>query len=216
MTTIEDKINLFSKIIYDKVNEEKEERLKAFSYDAEKKINIEKEKIEELRQSLQREVAKKSNIKANEIVARERLNKQRAVLLLKDKLINDALQGVKEKLAKFVCSAEYKQYFISVLKSTLKCIDKGSYYIIVLNRDYEKFKIEIEGIGREYSDLHVEIKVSEEDFIGGVILKDFEGKFKIDNSIYSKLQESKEMIGVKVMEMLALEWAQNLHRSTCL
>ena len=30
MTTIEDKINLFSKVIYDKVNDEKEEKLKAF------------------------------------------------------------------------------------------------------------------------------------------------------------------------------------------
>ena len=29
---------------------------------------------------------------------------------------------------------------------------------------------------------NVEIRISEEDFIGGIILKDFEGKFKIDNS----------------------------------
>ena len=59
MTTIEDKISLFSKIIYDKVNEEKEERLKAFSMEAEKRINMEKEKIEELRQ----ESSKRSNKK---------------------------------------------------------------------------------------------------------------------------------------------------------
>ena len=47
MTTIEDKISLFSKIIYDKVNEEKEERLKAFSLEAEKRLKVEKEKIQE-------------------------------------------------------------------------------------------------------------------------------------------------------------------------
>ncbi len=203
MTTIEDKISLFSKIIYDKVNEEKEERLKAFSYDAEKKINEEKEKIEEQRLSLQREVTKKFNIKANEIVAKERLNKQREVLFLKDKLIYDALEAVREKLAEFVCSEEYKSYFISVLQKTLKGIDKGNYYIIVLRRDYEKFQDEIEALGREYCDGNAEIRISEEDFIGGLILKDLEGKFKIDNSIYSKLQESKEIIGVRVMEMLA-------------
>ena len=72
---------------------------------------MEKEKIEELRRSLQREVSKKSNIKANEIVAKERLNKQREVLFLKDKLIKDALENVREKLVEFVCSEEYKPYF---------------------------------------------------------------------------------------------------------
>ena len=64
MTTIEDKISLFSKIIYDKVNEEKKERLEAFNKESEKKINLEKEKIEELKKLLQREVQKKSNIKS--------------------------------------------------------------------------------------------------------------------------------------------------------
>ena len=202
MTTIEDKISLFSKIIYDKVNKEKEERLEAFSLDAQKKIMLEKEKIEELRQSLQKEVLKKSNIKANGIVAKERLNKQREVLFLKDKLILEALGNVRERLVQFVSSKEYKAYFLSAIQKTLKEIDKGNYYIILLKTDYEKFQTEIQDILSEYCDLHVEMKISEEDIIGGHVLKDFEGKFKIDNSIYSALQDSKEIIGVRVMEML--------------
>ncbi len=203
MTTIEDKINLFSKIIYDKVNKEKEEKLEAFSFEAEKKINIEKEKIEELRRSIQREVTKKTNIKANGIVAKERLNKQREVLFLKDKLIIDALENVRVKLVQFVSCEEYKSYFISNLKKTLNAIDKGNYYILVLKRDYEKFQDEIGLILKEYSDHNFEIKISEQDFIGGHILKDFEGTFIINNSIYAALQDSKETIGVRVMEMLA-------------
>ncbi len=203
MTTIEDKISLFSKIIYDKVNEEKEEKLEAFSYDAEKKINVEREKIEELRKSLQREIVKKANVKANEIVAKERLNKQREMLFLKDKLIQDALENVREKLVGFVCSEGYRSYFVDTLKKTFQGIDKGSYYIILLKRDCEKFQSEIKVIQSEYCLGNIEIRISEEDFIGGVILKDFEGKFKIDNSIDSKLQESREVIGIRVMEMLA-------------
>lgn len=203
MTTIEDKINLFSKIIYDKVNKEKEEKLDAFSLEAEKKINIEKQNIEELRRIIQREVTKKTNIKANGIVAKERINKQREVLFLKDKLIMDALENVRVKLVQFVSCEGYKSYFISNLKKTLKAIDKGNYYIIVLKRDYKKFQSEIEIALREYGDYNFEIKISEQDFIGGHILKDFEGTFIINNSIYAALQESKEIIGVRVMEMLA-------------
>ncbi|MBK5242768.1 V-type ATP synthase subunit E [Clostridium sp.] len=203
MTTIEDKISLFSKIIYDKVNEEKNEKVEALNSEIEKKLDVEKEKIDELRRNLQIEVTKKSNSKANGIVAKERLNKHREILFLKDKLICDTLENVRKKLVQFVGLPEYKLYFINALQKTLKEIDKGNYYIVVLKRDNEKFNSDIQAVISEYHNLNVKILISEVDFIGGVVVKDFEGKFKIDNSIESKLQDSKELIGVRVMEMLA-------------
>ncbi|MCJ7688017.1 MAG: V-type ATP synthase subunit E [Clostridiaceae bacterium] len=203
MTTIEDKISLFSKIIYDKVNEEKNEKLEALNKEIEKKLDLEKEKIEGLRRNLKIEVTKKSNSKANSIVAKERLNKQREILFLKDKLIQGTLENVREKLIQFVDLPEYKLYFISALNKTLKEIDKGNYYVIVLKKDSEKFQGDIEAVLSEYHNLNIEIVISDVDFIGGVVVKDFEGKFKIDNSIESKLEDSKELIGVRVMEMLA-------------
>ena len=203
MTTIEDKISLFSKIIYDKVNEEKEERLEVFASVAQEKLDIERGKIEELMRSLQIEVSKKSNIKANVIIAKERVSKQREVLLLKDKLVKDALEDVRQKLVEFVSLPEYKPYFISALKKTFEGIDSGNYYLIVLKRDYERFQDDIEVLCLKYPQRNVDIVVSEVDFIGGLMLKDFEGKFKIDNSINSKLQDCKEVIGVRVMEVLA-------------
>ena len=202
MTTIEDKIGLFSKIIYDKVNEEKKERLEEFNLEAQKRINAEKEKIEELTRKLKLEVVKKANIKANGIVAKERLNKQREVLLLKEHLISDALDNVHERLMDFVNGDEYKAYFIRALQKTLEEIHNGNYYIIVIKRDYERFQSEIEDAVYEQSNRKLKLTISEKDFIGGVMLKDFAGTFKIDNSILSSLQESKEIIGVRVMEVL--------------
>jgi V/A-type H+/Na+-transporting ATPase subunit E len=203
MTTIEDKISLFSKIIYDKLNEEKEERLKAFNDEALKQIDTEKQNIEELRKNLQREAFKKANIKANEIVAKEKLNKQREVLALKGSLVKETLGKIKERLIVFVNTEEYKKYFLNRLQSILKEVEEGSYYAVVLSRDYERFKKEIEDIVNSYSNKKIEIKFSEEDFIGGIILKDLKGKFKIDHSLYSKLVDCEELLGVKVMEMLA-------------
>lgn len=214
MTTIEDKISLFSKIIYDKADEEKQERLKAFRLASEKRINGESSNIEELRGNLKREVIKKSNIKANGIVAIERLNKQREILCLKEKLIKEALENVKEKLIQFVSLPEYKSYFLNILENTLKEIDSGNYYIVLIKRDYEKFQREIGDVLNNYKDINAQVEISEGDFIGGIILKDFEGKFKIDNSLFSKLEGSKEIVGVRVMEMLSSKPSDNSHLST--
>jgi V/A-type H+-transporting ATPase subunit E len=203
MTTIEDKISLFSKIIYDKLNEEKEERLGVFNDEALKQINSERQNIEELKKNLQIEVFKKANIKANEIVAKEKLNKQREILALKGSIIKETLEEIKERLIVFVTTEEYKEYFLELFQSILKEVEEGSYYAVVLSRDYERFKKEIEDTVSLYSNNKIQIKFTEEDFIGGIILKDFQGKFKIDHSLYSKLLDCEELIGVKVMEMLA-------------
>lgn len=202
MTTIDDKINLFSKIIFDKVNEEKDEKLGEFNKEAHNKLEVEQAKISELKKNLQRDIVKKANIKANEIIAREKLNKQREILALKEALIKATLEEVKDKLLQFVSSKQYDGFFMASLEKALKEVEAGSYYIVLVERDYEKFKLDIEAIKAKYNNKTIEIKVSEEDFIGGVILLDTKGTFKVDNSLFAKLQESKELIGVKVMEML--------------
>lgn len=203
MTTIEDKISLFSKIIYDKLNEEKEERLKAFEEEALRKMNEEKEKIEELKKIALIDVTKKANIKANEIVAKEKLNKQREVLALKDNLVKFTIEEVKNKLKVYVKGEEYKKYFNNLLEKALKDIENGDYNIIVLKSDYDRFKNDIGTAISSYRDKKVNLSISEDDFIGGIILKDVQGRFKIDYSIAKKLEESEELVGVRVMEMLA-------------
>ncbi|MBU3194665.1 V-type ATP synthase subunit E [Clostridium algidicarnis] len=202
MTTIEDKISLFSKIIYEKLNEEKEEKLKAFNEEAELKINTEKEKISQIKKVSEREIIRKANVKASEIIAKENLNKQREMLRLKDDIIKTTIEEIKNKLLDFVNSKEYEDYLMSTVAKNLRLLSKGEYYLIVLDRDFNKYESQIKAILKDFLDKKIEIKVSKEDFIGGIMIKDFEGRFNIDNSISAKLEESKELIGIKVMEML--------------
>lgn len=203
MTTIEDKISLFSKIIYDKVNEEKEVKLREFNEESEKLINEEKARIEELRKNLKREVIKKSNIKANELVAKEKLNKQREVLALKDNLVQATLDEISKKLLSYVETKEYREFFIKSLEKTLNEVEDGNYYIVIMRQDEERFKNDIDAIRKMNPNKKITIELSSEDFIGGIILRDIEGTFKVDNTLRSKLYGSREAIGIKVMEMLA-------------
>lgn len=202
MTTIEDKISLFSKIIYEKLNEEKEEKVRMFNEEADIKINNEKEKLAEIKKISKREFIRKANVKSSEIIAKENLNKQREMLRLKDDIIKTTIAEIKDKLLDFVNSKEYEDYFINTVTKNLKLLNKGEYYLIVLARDLNKYESQIKAALESLIDKKVEIKVSKEDFIGGIMIKDFEGRFNIDNSISAKLEDSKELIGIKVMEML--------------
>lgn len=203
MTTIEDKISLFSKIIYDKVNEEKEAKLREFNEEYEKLVNEEKVRIEELRKNLKRDIIKKSNIKSNELVAKEKLNKQREVLALKDNLVQATLDEISKKLLSYVETKEYREFFIKSLEKTLNEVEDGNYYIVIMKNDEERFKNDIDVIRKKNPNKKITIELSSEDFIGGIILRDIEGTFKVDNTLRSKLYGSREAIGIKVMEMLA-------------
>lgn len=203
MTTIEDKISLFSKIIYDKVNEEKEAKLREFNEESERLVNEEKARIEELRKNLKREVIKKSNIKANELVAKEKLNKQREVLALKDNLVQATLDEVSKNLLSYVETKEYRNFFIKSLEKTLNEVEDGNYYVVIMKQDEDRFENDIDEIRRKNPNKKITIELSSEDFIGGIILRDIEGTFKVDNTLKSKLYGSREAIGIKVMEMLA-------------
>lgn len=203
MTTIEDKINLFSKILYEKVNEEKEERLKVFNQEAQKKLAEQRQKINESRKNLRIEFEKRYNIKANEIIAKEKLNKQRTILYVKDELIKDVLLQVRSKLTKFADSEGYREYLLSSFMKVMDNLEEGNYYLEITHKDYEKFEKDIKLIIGKYENKKMEIRISESDMIGGVIIKDFQSTFKVDNSLYCKLEESQEFAGIKVMEMLA-------------
>jgi len=203
MTTIEDKINLFSKILYEKVNEEKEERLKVFNQEAQKKLAEQRQKINESRKNLRIEFEKRYNIKANEIIAKEKLNKQRAILNVKDELIKDVLLQVRSKLTKFADSEGYREYLLSSFMKVMDNLEEGNYYLDITHKDYEKFEKDIKLIIGKYENKKMEIRISESDMIGGVIIKDFQSTFKVDSSLYCKLEDSQEFAGIKVMEMLA-------------
>ena len=203
MTTIEDKIKLFSKIVYDKIQKEEQGEIDKFIKEKEITIKNEKAKIQNEEDKVIKEIEKKAELKANEIVAKEKLIKQQELINLKENIIENIMTEIKDQLAEYTKTQQYFDYLKKEILNILNTLQPGEYYLFLTERDVNKYKDSLNPILSDYNGFNVLIKTSSVDLIGGFIIKNSNGKVRIDNSILEKLEENKESVGVKVMETVA-------------
>jgi len=202
MTTIEDKIKMFSKIVNDKIQEECEKEFQVFENEKEKILNEVLKKLEIKEKQALDEAFKRANFRANELLAKEKLEKQRALLSLKKQLFNELLEEVCERLKKYTEGEEYKEYLIYSIKASVDELEKGHYVVFMKSDDIEKYSKDIKESFDAFNGKNFEIREAEKEFIGGIIIEDKECRFRIDNSLNSRLQQLKPYIGEELMERL--------------
>lgn len=200
MTTIEDKIKLFSKIVYDKVHDEKQKDFDDFEKEKERIINDEKQKIENENKIILKETEKKAALKSNELIAKEKMKNQQCILKLRQQFIDDSMADLKKKVIKYTDDPAYKDFLLDSLENTLSKLDKGSYDLYATEKDICNYKDEIDEKIEGSPSIKCFIKQSEYDIIGGVLAVSRNGRIRIDNTLASKIEDAQEYIGIKLLQ----------------
>lgn len=203
MTTIEDKIKLFSKIVYDKIQKEEQGEIDKFIKEKESVIKDEKVKIQNEEEKVIKEIEKKAELKANEIIAKEKLIKQQALINLKESIIENIMAEIKDKLSDYTKTQQYFDYLKKEIEKVMDTLQPGEYSLFLTERDGDKYKDSLNEVISKHNGFNVSIKISSVNLIGGFIIENGSGKVRIDNSLLEKLEENKESVGVKVMETVA-------------
>lgn len=198
MVTIDDKLKLFSKIVFDKIDEEIKGDLKAFEKEKEEVLKKEKEKIDKDKKKTINIIERRSEIKAKEIVSKAQIQSQREILNLKEKMINDLLEELKSKLKEYSQTEEYKSYLYKEIDSAVKKYNEKEFIIYLTKNDYDRYKDELMNRLND----SVQIKESKDDIIGGFILQDKDMKFRVDNTLLSNIHHEREKVGIMVTEAL--------------
>lgn len=202
MTTIDDKIKLFSKIVNERIQQEKQAELDEFELQKKKAIEIKQHALEEKLKVVLHEASKKVQLKCNEIISKEKLEKQSAVLELKKTFISELTNEVRTKLAEFVKSNEYEDFLVDLTKKTICGIENGDYIIFISEEDKRSYGKRLESELKAFEGFNFTIENDHEDIIGGIIIQNVSGKFRINASLASKLEECEEIIGVKISEKI--------------
>lgn len=195
MVTIDDKINLFSKIIYDEVDEKINFELDKLKKVEAETMEKEEKEIERYKNKNTQDINKKSDSKYEKAILELRIREQQELLSLKENMIDEILYSLKKRLVDFTNSDEYVDYIKKYLDNTLKSIENNEGSIVYFNeKDKEIFKKIINKKDAEISD-------ETKDIIGGYILQDKNNKFRIDCSLDENVKECKEKIGISITEL---------------
>ena len=201
MILLENKIAIFNKIVFLKQKEECEKRIRE---EKEKADKILAEKIESLKEDEEAFVNRRvtlANRRGYELIAS--VEEQKRVLFLEEdeKLLNELLETLSQKLLEFTKTDEYVNIETENFKNILDEIDEKSIYLYVKNDENEKLIEKFKEIAKEKG---VELKIDElyEYHIGGFIISDMNRTYNINLSLKNKLEDMRYEIGSMLHEKL--------------
>ena len=199
MITIEDKLNVFAKIVMEKAQKDYDEKIEIAKKENFEKLYIEKDKIES-----EFLVRKDKKIKDAEIsqlrqIAKEEVAKKMELLIQREKILQDFYKELEKEANLFTQSGEYVAYLekeISGIIFDLKSEEKV--YIVLTKDDLQKYE---ELIINKFKD-KIELGIGESIMIGGAIGLSENRKIKVNKSLASKINKKKEAIAFQLLKEL--------------
>ncbi len=201
MILLENKIAIFNKIVFLKQKEECEKRIRE---EREKADKILAEKIESLKNDEEAFVNRRVTLakrRGYELIAS--VEEQKRVLFLEEdeKLLNELLETLSQKLLEFTKTDEYVNLETENFKNILDEIDEKSIYLYVKNNENERLIEKFKEIAKEKG---VDLIIDElfEYHIGGFIISDMDRTYNINLSLKNKLEDMRYDIGSMLHEKL--------------
>ncbi len=199
MITIEEKLKLFTKIVYDKVDKENQRIVENFNNDY---GNIIEEKKKEFTKEVNEiSLQSKKNIEKEKlhVISKARIEEKRIIMERKVEIYEETMQALIEYAKSFTETEEYKDNFFRDFKDAFLDMSEFSNVDIYLTqRDLLKFRNEIVSI---LKDKNIEFH-NDDEIVGGFIILDTKRNIKLDMSLLSRIQNSKDYIGQKLFEIL--------------
>ncbi|MEQ3347069.1 MAG: hypothetical protein ACLVK5_07750 [Peptoniphilus senegalensis] len=201
MILLENKIAIFNKIVFLKQKEECEKRIRE---EKEKAKKILAEKIESLKNDEEAFVDRRVTLakrRGYELIASVEEKKRVLFLEEDEKLLNELLDTLSQKLLAFTKTDEYVDLETENFKDILDEIDEKSIYLYVKKDENEKLIEKFKEIAKEKG---VELNIDElyEYHIGGFIISDLKRTYNINLSLKNKLEDMRYEIGSMLHEKL--------------
>lgn len=196
MVTIEQKLTLFSKLLNQEIKEETQKEQAALDKEYEHMIAENKYRIDNEAAEIIEHAKKRAEMKKVELISKSKLSSKKEYMVAVEEVIETFMEAMKDKIKTFVQTDEYKIYLNRLAQdvSALKT-DKNKLKVEVTAEDYKnKEVIEAALIKAGLDKKQLEFEVTNEEILGGFIIVDTLLNTKIDESMNTLLEESKDRI----------------------
>lgn len=196
MVTIEQKLTLFSKLLNQEIKEETQKEQEALDKEYERIIAENKYLIDKQAEQMVEHAKKRAETQKVELISKSRLSSKKEYLMTIEEIIESFMKDVKERIAAFVKTEAYKKYVEKLAEDVSEL--KGSQNKLIVEVTAEDYKrkafIEAALLKAGLPEEKIAFEVSKEEILGGFIIKDTILDTKIDESISTLLEESKDRI----------------------
>jgi vacuolar-type H+-ATPase subunit E/Vma4 len=208
-TTIEDKINLFANVIFERVEKQSEEKFAQARKQIEDNFSAEKEKIEAIARQVEEDKVKKSDTTCTQILSRARMEAKQSLFQKKEELLNRTIGTLRDHAREFVKAPEYESFLRKAICRTISGLAGEKLLLFSFTSDDLKNHADL--IRKTVVDCLADSSVvytlheAEYDIIGGCSCSN---ELMTKRSVYtmaSLLEDNRDRIGEIVMENLQVQ-----------
>ncbi|SHJ64926.1 V-type ATP synthase subunit E [Paramaledivibacter caminithermalis] len=205
MITVEEKLDVFTKLVLEKVQREYEEKKREIEEKNNKIIKEYRLEIDKKCHKTIENIVNRGKIEKNRLISKAKVEGKRIVLGKKEELLEKLIKNIEAKALQFTYEDDYKDYLKNNLYAILKNLEnKNSIILFFTERDRRRYDRNITDILKEKGFDIEKVKLEELDssLIGGVIGMDQEKTIKIDCCIKTQIYDNKELIGQMLYDEL--------------
>lgn len=145
--------------------------------------------------------AKRSiNKKSNDSISKAIMESKKALFQKREQIISSVFENVYKNVLDFTNSEKYKEFLFNKISAALSFVSDGE-KIIYINKSDEKF---LDEINKTFCSEKIKALISDNDFIGGCIVKNIDKNIIVDETISEKLNEQKGLFVEK--SGINIEW----------
>ena len=187
MENLTEKLNIFSELVLRDAALKRDELIVAVENERRERLNKkENEFLERAYEEIQSTIAKAKK-ESNSKLLRAELDAKKQLLIKREQIVDDVMDGAKQKLIEFKSSAEYEEWLKELINKAFAEVGEGAKTVYVAADDM-KLKSWIENIQNEIT---VE-PVENSDFIGGVRVYNTIRRVAVDYSFGEMLLEQRQ------------------------
>lgn len=190
MDNLKEKLNTFTSLVLDDAGTKRDEMMEKVQVKHDTMVNSkENEFLEEAYESIQHSIteAKKA---ANEKVLHVELEAKKHLLLTREHIINEVMDGAKDKLKAYTQTDAYGKWLLNKIEKAIFEVGKGP-KVVYISSDDLRFKEQIEALSDGTAQISVEA-ATEKDFIGGAKVFNPARRVSVDYSFKEMLAEEKK------------------------
>lgn len=190
MDNLKEKLNTFTSLVLDDAGTKRDEMMEKVQVKHDTMVNAkENEFLEEAYESIQHSIteAKKA---ANEKVLHVELEAKKHLLLTREHIINEVMDGAKDKLKAYTQTDAYGKWLLNKIEKAIFEVGKGP-KVVYISSDDLRFKEQIEALSDGTAQISVEA-ATEKDFIGGAKVFNPARRVSVDYSFKEMLAEEKK------------------------
>lgn len=197
MITIEEKLNLFTKLVHEKVEKENREVIVRFENEYGELLNNKRVEFQKIAEELEKNSKEKIEKEKRQRISKAHIQGRKTVLERKNKIYKRAVEDILSYIEIYRNNRSYKEFIIKSIERVLKNNNIELLSITLTKKDFDILEADI----RKVVGTSAEILI-DDSIVGGVVIIDKVNNIKYDMSLNNIVEEKSEMIGEKLFGML--------------